>query len=183
MNGFLYPILLSRPVVFRSAFDPSNQPGWEKETLITPILPLFVICSNSYTSVLDRFSPSYTSMTLQVIEGILYDISRNPTRTISSMKVSTTRDITHMLYVYDLPTSFNWRPGSRAATVLASNWAPCLNMIVLLRIHTPGKDRYWGNHTISSWWSLRGHTARKEAQLCIVLRRSTFIISCSEASG
>ena len=36
------------------------------------------------------------------------------------MKVSTTRNITHKLCVYDLATSLNRRPVSRAATVLAS---------------------------------------------------------------
>jgi len=34
------------------------------------------------------------------------------------MKGSTTRDITQKLWVYDLATSFNWRPVSRAATVM-----------------------------------------------------------------
>jgi len=34
------------------------------------------------------------------------------------MKVSTTRDTTHKLGVYDLATTLNWRPVSRAATVL-----------------------------------------------------------------
>jgi len=37
---------------------------------------------------------------------------QNPTRTIFSMKVSTTRDITHKMCVYDLATSFNRRPVS-----------------------------------------------------------------------
>ena len=36
------------------------------------------------------------------------------------MKISTTRDITHKLYMYDLATSFNRRPVSRTATVIAS---------------------------------------------------------------
>ena len=114
------------------------------------------------------------------IEGIWYDISRNPTRTISSMKVSTTRNITHKLHVYDRGTKFNRRPVSRAARVLASYWAPCLNIIVLLRIHTPVKDHYWSNHPISSRWSLHWHTASYKAHLFIVSRRSTFIISCSD---
>jgi hypothetical protein len=34
------------------------------------------------------------------------------------MKVSTTRDITQKLCVYDLPTSFIRRPVSQAATVM-----------------------------------------------------------------
>jgi len=136
MKGFQYPILLSRYVVFLSTFDLWNQPGWEKETLITHIPPFFVICSNPYTRRLDRCSPSYASMTLQITEGIWYDISRNPTRTMSSMKVSTTRNIAHKLCVYDLANSLNTRPVSRAATVLASYWAPCRNIIVLLRIVT-----------------------------------------------
>jgi len=136
MKGFSYPILLSWSVVFHSTFDPWNQPGpWEKETSITHIPSFFVLCSNSYTRILDRCSPSYESMTLQVIQGIWYDISRNPTRTISSMKVTTTRDITHNMCMYDLATSFNRRPVSPAAIVIAFHCAPCLYILVLLMIH------------------------------------------------
>jgi len=163
MNGFLYPILLSRSVVFHYTFDPWNQPGSsEKETLITHIPPVFFISSNSYTRIFDRCSPSYVSMTSQVIEGIWYDLSRNPTRTIFSMKVSMTRNITHNLCMYNLATSFNGRPVSQAATVIASYWAPCLYIAVLLMIHTPVKDCYWSKHPtslISSWWSMPGHPA------------------------
>jgi len=163
MQSFLYRIVWSRSVVFHYTFDPWNQPGpWEKETLITHILPFFVICSNSYTRILDRCSPSYASMTLQVIEGIWYDITWNPTRIISRMKVSMTRDITHKLWIYDLATSFNGRPVSRAATVIASYWAPCLYILVLIMIHAPVKDRYWSKHPtslISSGWSMPGHPA------------------------
>jgi len=163
MKGFLFPILLSRSVVFHFTPDPWNQPRpWEKETLITRIPPLFFMCSNSYTSILHRCSPSYVSMTLLVKQGIWYDISRNPTRTISSMKVSMTRDITHMLCVYDHATWFNRRSVSRAATVIASYWAPCLYILVLLMIHTPVKDRDWRKHPISlisCRWSMPGHPA------------------------
>jgi len=120
--------------------------AWEIETLITLIPPFIVICSNLCTRILDRCSPSYDSMALHVIERISYDISRNPTTTISSMKVSTTRYIKLMLCVYHLATWFNRRPVSHAAKVLAFYWAPCLNMIVLLRIHAPVKDCYRSNH-------------------------------------
>jgi len=116
MEGCLCPIVLSWSVVFQSTFDPWNQPDWETESLTTHILPFFVISSNSYTIILDRCSPLYASMTLQVIEGIWYDISSNPTRTISSVKVSMTRDITHKLCMYDHATSFSRRSVSRAAT-------------------------------------------------------------------
>jgi len=164
MKGFLCPILLSCSVVFHYTFDPWNQPRpWEKETLITHIPPFFVICSNSYTRILPRCSSSYASMTLQVIEGIWYDISKNPTRTIFSMKVSTTRDNTDKLWVYDLATSFNRRPVSRAATVIASYLAPCLYILVLLMIHAPVKDHYWSKHPtslISSEWSMPAQPAR-----------------------
>jgi len=145
MKAFLYPILLSRSVVFHYTFELRNEPYWEKATSITHIPPSFVICSNSYTRILVSCSPAYASMTLQVTEGIWYDISRNPARTISSMKVSTTRNITHKLCVYDLAISFNRRPVSQTANVLAFYLALCLNIIVLLRIHTPVKDRYWRN--------------------------------------
>jgi len=163
MKGFLYHFLLSRSVVFHYTFDPRNQPApWEKETLITHILPFCIICSNSYTRIMARCSPSYASMTLLVIQGTWYDISRNPTGTISRVKVSTTRDIMHKLCLYDLATSFNRRPVSQAATVIALYWAPCLYILVLLMIHTPVKDRYWSKHPtslISSPWSMPGHPA------------------------
>jgi len=150
MNGFLCPILLSQTVVFHYTFDPWNQPGpREKETLLTRIPPFLVLCSDSYTRTWDRCSPSDASMTLQVKEGIWYDISRNPTRTISSIKVSTTRDITHKLCMYDLATSFNRRPVSQAATLIASYWAHCLFILVLLMIHAPVKDHYWCKHPTS----------------------------------
>jgi len=57
-------------------------------------------------------------MTSIVIEGTWHNVSRNQTRTISSMKVSMTADITHKLCVYNLATSFNWWPMSQAATVI-----------------------------------------------------------------
>jgi hypothetical protein len=143
MKGFLYPILLLWSVVFHYTFDPWNQPRpWEKETLITHIPAFIDICSNPYSRILDRCSPSYVLMTLQVIEGIWYDICRHLTRTISCMKVSTTRDITYKLCVYDLATSFNWWPVSRAATVIAFYCAPWVYMLVLLMTHAPVKDRY-----------------------------------------
>ena len=163
MKGFLYPILLLWSVVFHYTFDPWNQPGpWENETLFTNIPPFFVIYSNSYTAILDRCPHSYASMTSQVIEGIWYNISRNPTRTKSSMKLSTTRDITYTLCVYDLATSFNRRPVSQAATVIASYWAPYLYILALHMVHAPVKDCYWSKHPtslISSRWSMHGHPA------------------------
>jgi hypothetical protein len=125
--------------------------------------PVFVICSSSYTRILDRCSPSYVSMTLQVIQAIWYDISRNHTRTISSMKISMTRDNTYKLYVYDHVTSFNRMPVSRAATVIASYRAPCLYILVLLMTYTPVNDRYGSKHPtslISSRWSMPGYPAR-----------------------
>ena len=45
-------------------------------------------------------------------------ISPEPYKNISSMKVSTTRDITQKLCVYHLATSLNRRPVSQAATVM-----------------------------------------------------------------
>ena len=110
------------------------------------ILPFFVMSSNSYTTMLDSCSSLFNSMTLQVIDGILYDISRNPKRTISSIKVSMTSNVTQKLCLYNLATLLNRRPVSRGTTVLASYWARCLNIIVPLRIHAPVDDHYWSNH-------------------------------------
>jgi len=163
IKSFIYPILLSRSVVFHYIFDPWHQPGpWEKETLITQSLPCFVICSNSYTRIWHTCSPLYASMTFQVTERVWYNISRNPTTTTCSVKVSTTRDFTHKLCMYNPPTSFNRRPVSLAAIVIASHWAPCLYILVLLIIHAPVKDCYWSKHRtslISSRWSLPGYPA------------------------
>jgi hypothetical protein len=53
-----------------------------------------------------------------------------------------TRDITHKLCMYDIATSFNKRPVSRAAAVIASYYAPCLYILVLLIFHAPVNDRY-----------------------------------------
>ena len=41
-----------------------------------------------------------------------------PNKNISSMMVSTNRDITQKLRVYNLATSFNRKPASQAATVM-----------------------------------------------------------------
>jgi len=145
--GFLYPILLTWCMVFHSTFDPWTQHGWDKQTLITHILPFFGICSNSYIRIVDRCPPSYSWMTLQDMEWIWYYISRNLTRTISSLQVSTTWNITHKLCVFVLSTWFNMRPMSEAATILDLYWAPCLNIIVVLGNYTPVKDHYWSNHS------------------------------------
>jgi len=45
---------------FHFAFD-SMKPGWEKEIIITHFPPSFVICSNSYTRILDRSSSLFSS--------------------------------------------------------------------------------------------------------------------------
>jgi hypothetical protein len=163
MKGLLYPIQLSRSVVFHYTFNPWNHPGlWKKETLITYIVPFFVICLNSYTRILDRCSPSYAFMTVWVIERIWYDSSRNLAWTIWCMKVSTTRDTTQKFCVNDLATAFTRRPVSQAAPVIASYWAPCPYFLALLMIHAPVKDHYWikcPTSLISSWWSIPRHPA------------------------
>jgi len=127
-------------------FDPWNQPHWENETTITYIPSFFVKCLISYCRILDGSAHLYASMTSQVIEGVWYNISGIPTWTIHSVTVSMTRDITHTLCTYDCATSFNRRPVSGAAPLIASHWAPCLNIAVLLRVHTPVKNCCWSNH-------------------------------------
>ena len=103
IDGFLYAILLSQTVVIYYTYHSWNKPRpWEKETIITPIPPFFVICSNSYTRIWDRYLPSYTSMISRVIDRIWYDISRHPICTISSIEVRTPSDITHEFWVYML---------------------------------------------------------------------------------
>jgi len=103
--------------------------AWENETLIRHIPPVFVICSNSDTRILDRCSPSYPGMSAKVIDMIWDDISRNRTRTMSGKKFSMRRDIIQKLCMYDLATSFNKRPVSPAATSDAFYWAFCLTIL------------------------------------------------------
>jgi len=68
IQGILFPILLLWSVLFHYTFDPWNEPWpWEKETLISHIPPCFIIYLNSYSWILDRCSPSYALMTLQVV--------------------------------------------------------------------------------------------------------------------
>jgi len=52
-EGILHPSSLSRTVVCHVAFDPMK-PGSEDEIIITHFLPFFVICSNSYSRILER---------------------------------------------------------------------------------------------------------------------------------
>jgi len=90
------------------------------------------------------------SMTLMVIEGISYDITSNPTWTISSFVVSpTSRDITYKLCMYYIATWFNKMAVSWAAIVIEFDWAPCRNIIVNLTIHTPVKDYHYRKHPAS----------------------------------
>ena len=142
IQSFLHPILLSWSVVFHYTFDPWNQTGWEKESSMTCIPPFYVICLTSSAWILARCTTLYTSITLMVIQGIWYHISRNKTRTISSIKVSTTRDITEKLCVYHLAPSFNWRTVGHSAKLIASYSAPRLNITILLRIYTPVTHHY-----------------------------------------
>jgi len=143
IKGFLYVILLPQSVLFCSIFDLSTQPSWLKETMNTHIMPFFVISSNSYTRILDSYWPSYASMTVHIIDGISYDTSKTLTRTLSCIKVSLIMNIIHMLPLYNLVTLFIRWPVSRTATVLAFYWVPCLNLSILLSIHTAVMDCYW----------------------------------------
>jgi hypothetical protein len=80
--------------------------------IITQITDCIVTCASHYCGIVETYSPVYASMTLKIEEEIQYNISRNPTRTISSVKVCTARDITHKLYGYESATSLNRRPQS-----------------------------------------------------------------------
>jgi len=144
--SFLYPILLSRTVVFHYTFDPWNHPGpWEKETLITHIPPFFVVCSNSYSRILDRCSPSCAPMTLTVVEGIWYDISRTQQELYPVWRLAQLG----ILHISCACTTL--QPHSIGGLwVEQQQWCFLLSSlskhIVLLRIHTPVKDHYWRNH-------------------------------------
>jgi len=148
-KGFLYPILLSQTVVFHYTFDPWNQPGpWEKETFVTHILPFFIICSNSYTGILDRCSPSRTSMTLTVVEGIWYDIFRTEQELYAVWRLARQGILQKRCACTTLqPLSIGglWDERQQWCFLLSS----LCKHVVLLRIHPPVKDCYWSNHSSS----------------------------------
>jgi len=134
--------------------------AWEEETLITHIPPLFVICLDSYTRIVDRCSHSRASMTLTGIEGIWYDISRNPIRTISSMKVSTTRDITQKLFLYDsvsngsivrplLPEQFPHQLEQAGSLPVFAKRFPQLSRPILIRTFRAWYVKYTAFHAAS----------------------------------
>jgi len=133
MERISYPTQLSWIVVFHYTIDPWDQPSWQKKWFITQIPLVCVTWLISCSGILDKWSPSYASMTLLVIEGIWYDISRNLTRTIYGMKVTTTRDSTQKLCVYDLATTINWRPVSREATLMLP-----IELLVLTALFSSG---------------------------------------------
>jgi hypothetical protein len=135
--------------VFHSTIDPWNQTGWDESTFITHILPFFIIYSKSYTRILDWRSPWYAYMTVKVLDGVWYNTSRNPIRTLFSTKVSTTRDITHKLCIHDLPTPSSQRAVIQAAIVIAFYWDLCPCSTALLRIHATVQGCDWSNHGTS----------------------------------
>jgi len=95
-----------------------SMPDSDKGIFIAHILLFFIICLNYYTTILDWCLPWYASMSLMVIEEIVYVFSWNTTRTISGMKISTARDTTNTFRVCDLANSVNRRPASHTAPVL-----------------------------------------------------------------
>jgi len=149
MIGCLYPILLSWTVVFHYTFDLWNQPGpWEKETFITHIPPFFVICSNSYTRILGKCSSSCAPMTLTVIEGIWYDISRTQQDLYPVWRLAWLG----ILHISCVCTTL--QPHSIGGLwVEQRQWCFLLSSLskhnVLVTIHAPVKDRYWSNHPTS----------------------------------
>jgi len=148
-KGFLYPILLSWTVVFHYTFDPWNQPGsWEKGILITHIPPFFVICSNSYTRILDRCSHSCASVTIRVVEGIWYDISWTQQELYPLWRLA------QLGILHKCCACTTFQPHSIGGLwVEQQQWCFLLSSlsrhVILLRIHGPVKDRYWSNHPTS----------------------------------
>lgn len=78
------------------------KPGWEIETVITTNLLFCVTFFYCYTIILDRSSPSYRSMAVEVIHRIRCDICRNLIWTISRFQERTNRHNTHKLWIYNL---------------------------------------------------------------------------------
>jgi len=122
--------------------------AWEKETLITYILPFFVICLNSYTRILDRCSPSCASMTLTVTDGIWDDISRTQQELYPVWRLA------RLGILHKSCACTTLQPHSiEGLWVELQQWCFLLRSlfkhIVLLRIQAPVKDHYWSNHPTS----------------------------------
>jgi hypothetical protein len=111
------------------------QSGWEKEIWIIHFPCFFALCLNWSTRIVDRCLPSYASTTWKVIQLIWDDISRYPTSTILDIMIHTTMDNTSHFPVSHLAKSLHWRPVHQAATMTGFYWVPCLNVVVLHRIH------------------------------------------------
>jgi len=117
----------------------------EKETFITHIPPFFVICSNSNTRILDRYSSSCCSMTLTVVRGIWYDISRIEQELYPVWRFAWL-GILHKGCACTI-----YQPHSIGGLwVEQQQWRLLLSSlskhIILLSIHDPVKDCYWSNH-------------------------------------
>jgi len=99
-EGLLYTSYLSRTVVFHCTFQPMK-PHTEKEIIITNTIYRCYMLELVYNNLRYIFT-CVQFMTVKVIEGIRPDISRNPTRNISSWKVSTRRHFTLRMGVNNL---------------------------------------------------------------------------------
>ena len=58
-EGLLHSSSLSWTVVFHSTFAPMKA-GREKDIILIHIPPFLVLCSNSYSRILDRCSPLFS---------------------------------------------------------------------------------------------------------------------------
>jgi len=140
-----HPVVTNRDVSLQlRSMKPTR--AWEKVTLITDIPPFFVICSNSYTRILDRGSSSSASMTLTIIKGIWYNITRTQRELYPAWRLARLRILPNGCACTTLqPQSRGgqWVEQQQSWLLLSSLY----KHIVLLRIRNAVNDHYLSNHS------------------------------------
>jgi len=146
-EGLVYPSDLSQTAVFHCTFD-HIKPSWEKEIIITHILPFFVVCSNSFPRNLDRGSLSFGSWHYRSWNR-LDMISPGNQQALSPVARLAWLGISHWKWVFTTYYFIHY-----VGCYLSSN-SDCFLLsslgilCCLLRIHLLVKDRYWPKHPTS----------------------------------
>ena len=127
-EGLLYPSYVSRTVVFHCTVDPMK-PGRDNEITITHIPSFFVICSNWYAGFWIEAHPCLVHDSKghrRVRTWYLQEPNENYIRLkcehdkVFYIQIGCVRPALHSI----------WSLVSRAATVIASFWTPCVQLVV-----------------------------------------------------
>lgn len=125
----------------------SHQPTHDRgnDTLTTQSPFFSVICSNSCTRIVHRCPPSYASMTLKVIDGIWYNISRTQQELYPEWRL-VQLGISHITCTCTTMQSHS----IDGLWVLQTEWCFLLSFlcrqVLLGRIHYMVKVHFWSNH-------------------------------------